>query len=230
MPDNPLLSFSDVKTEDSDDSLSYICQKCGGTMARFYSDAEVNQTPAQADKSLIGKTVRASRVVSWVGYKADKDTILLEPDEIDSEAANILVDLSHAKLSHEDALEAIRYEPLRETTRYRKRFIKQIKKEAKYTLRGKRMSNVYRSLWFQDMPAVFEIKETVRCWTGKFSPSYYTHDYYGDEYDPAYLYDEHSHNLYGGYVKDRGDYYLAYPTDIEPTTEKDYWKFVWEGV
>lgn len=178
-------------------TVTFTCRACGGQLAIFYREPELEGGKAMADKSLIGSTVSARRRVAWVGYAVNSGTV-----EISQEAAEktAVADILAKAIS---AWGKVTTCPL--TEEWAEAFLCAVPwaayrgflRQSRYVLRGEVMREKHlntRGFWFQDASVRGTVIDTVRCVTGERVLG--SCNRYFMEFDPPYLSGQTHHALY----------------------------------
>ena len=191
------------------DKVVYECEKCGEMVALFYREPEIEKNPVK----LVGVActdylVSVPRVVAWVGYAKNTNTVQISIEREETEAKRVL----HGALANanikvtEDQVERFlhRYTtPSGMVSGLHKHVRWHIYKEAFAT------NPSPRGLWFQDVPFAGVVQEIVVAKTGTYSSG----GQYGGEWDPPYLSCTGTHRLYGC-IDDYGQKALVWPGDV----------------
>lgn len=208
----------------------YRCDGCGRPLVRFYRVPSLERHPARTDSGLIGNgnTVSSRRIVAWVGYARNPETVSLHPAEVEKRAAFLLAtELTAASIYDgtyipdmsvvlpTDEYLSLARNLLEVSAAIGTVFLRR----ARYELRRGEMyaqpTLRNRGFWFRDMAVNGTIVGTVNCQTGLYIGG--KRDKLWGEWDPPTLIEAVRHSLY--VVREsRYKSFLVHPLDVRHVT------------
>jgi hypothetical protein len=216
------------KVDYTANGVTVFCGLCGKATVAFYRIPQLETKSAKTTRTRIGDVVEVDRVVAWVGYAKNADTVFVSPAAIRAHIVGRLDDLTKGsftpyKNGNGETPDSAQVWDRILTSDDGYVIRRQLSGSSAYQLRRRAFAQPPvlrdRGLWFRNLDKRTRVTITgaARCWTGGcVSPSGYT-DYYGEcDYDPGGLVDAVSHNLYTG----EADIFkvgrcLIHPADVE---------------
>jgi hypothetical protein len=189
--------YGSQRTEFEELEVRIVCP-CGELLERYYRVLERERTRAKTDKSIIGRIVKVSKAVSWVGYAKNPSTVQLTRDQIrehmEQEIIKILSKVG-VEISQSQAASLFFDCGRIEAT---------MKNQAIYELRKKAYNKNRlpdRGIWYRKIQegAKVEIAGVLSCWTGVAVRGRVGG--YDEEWEPSYLSRSNYHQLYYGFEK-----------------------------